>query len=383
MSTGYIDVPFEQDPNVMVAAALDYIIANVPGWLPKEGNLEVWLIEALCHRMAESVTVASRIPAAIFRYYGRTLVDIPPIEAARATTTTTWTMIDNQGYTIQAGTLVAFQVAGDVLIPFRTVVDVVVPPGATSTEAGEVVVEAVEPGMAASGVPAGPMRLLDALTYVDTVDAVDATTGGADAETDVDYLDRLAEELALLAPRPILPGDAAVMARRVPGVYRALALDGYDPGTATFGNERMVSLAMVDESGAAVPLAVKNAVLALLDAQREVNFVFNAVDPTITAVDVDFTGTALAGFVPTDVRDRAIAAVQAYLSPAVWGGGDLQPPVWQADGIVRYLEVATVLNNVAGLDHVTALTIEGAAANYALAGVAALPTPGAITGAVT
>jgi uncharacterized phage protein gp47/JayE len=62
-----------------------------------------------------------------------------------------------------------------------------------------------------------------------TLDA--PTAGGVDAESDADYLDRLHELLTLLAPRPILPNDFAVLARTVAGVGRATAIDLYNPTT--------------------------------------------------------------------------------------------------------------------------------------------------------
>jgi hypothetical protein len=40
---------------------------------------------------------------------------------------------------------------------------------------------------------------------------------------------------------------------------------------------------------------------------------------------------------------------------------------------VRYLEVATVINNVDGVDHITDLTLNGGTADVPLDGVAPLP----------
>lgn len=379
---GYINLPVTVDANELVATALAYLIDNIPGYVPREGHLDTRIVEAVGAMAATAATVASAVPATIFRYYGRTLVGLPPVDAASASTSSTWTVIDAQGYTIAAGTQVGFQVAGDVIIPFYVAEDVVIPAGNVATQPGEVTLIAIDPGLAANGIAAGPVQLIDSLAFVTNVVSTAVTAGGADAETDAAYLDRLADELALMTPRPILPNDFAVLARRDAGVYRALAIDGYNPATGTYNNERMVTLVLVDANGVTVGAATKAAVQADLEAEREVNFVVNVMDPTTTAVAVNFTITVLPGYDPATTLATAIDAVTSYLSPPNWAGGNESPPVWRSgETKVRYLEVATLLNNVAGVQFVTALTIGGAAADFNLPGIAPLPTPGVITGA--
>jgi hypothetical protein len=73
--------------------------------------------------------------------------------------------------------------------------------------------------------------MLDVIDGVETVTMAAAATGGTDEEEADDYLDRLADALSILAPRPILPQDFATLARQIPGVGRAVALDLYQPGT--------------------------------------------------------------------------------------------------------------------------------------------------------
>lgn len=379
---GYVRPPVVTDIDQVIQNALDRLTTLAPGWVPQEGHLEVWLIEVLGRMVAEGRDVASIVFDDIFKYYGQSLLGVETISSAPATASTTWTMVDDQGYTIPENTIVAFRTAGDTLIPFRTIAEIVVPPGDVSTTIGEVIIEAVEPGVAGNDLGPAGVELVDALAFVDTIVATLATSGGVDEEDTETYLDRLADELRLLSPRPILPDDFATLARRVVGVHRALAIDGYDPGPPpTNDNERMVTVAVVDESGAAVSLAVRNAVAAYLEDQREVNFVVHVIDPTYTVIDVDFTITVRDLYVAADVIAAAEATVADYLDPGNWGGGGESPPEWRSDGIVRYLEVAQVINAVDGVDFITALTVNGGGVDVALAGPAPLPQPGAITGA--
>lgn len=384
---GYIEVPWEgEDPDEAIQRAFDYLMANVPLWLPADGHLETWTIEALSRMVSEAKQVGALVPRAIFRFYGESVLGLVPVEAVRATATSTWTMADNQGYTIPEGTVVAWRTSGDTLVPFRVVADVVVPNGSLTTAAGGVLLEALDPGAASNGLPAGLIELVDALLFVAPAGITAATSaGGVDAETDDEYLDRLADELQLLTPRPILAVDFAILARRVAGVHRAVGIDNYNPADSTYDNEKMVTLSMVDEAGVEVSLAIKNAVVAYLEAMREVNFVVNTVGPTYTVIDVAATVKALAGYDPADLDARVTAAITAYLNPGTWGGGADSPPRWELDTVVRYLEVAELINAVAGVDYIVqgTLLVEGGTVDVNLAGAAPLPQPGAIAVAVT
>lgn len=377
---GYIGVPIETDPDVLVDEALDTLAANVPGTTPKESHLATWLIEVCARMNAETRNVGRIVPDDIFRYFGESLVNVLPVQAASATALTTWTMQDNAGYTIDEGTVVAYRVAGDQLVPFETTETRVVPPG--SLQAVDLPIRALETGTAANGLGPAGLELVDSLSYVTAVAAGAATSGGVDLEDDVSYLGRLRDEMTLLTPRFVLASDAAVLARRIPGVHRALGIDNYNPADQTFNNEKMVTVAVVSEQGTALSAPIKAQVDAYLQAMRELNFIVHVVDPTFTAIAVDFTVVALPGYDLVDLDTRATAAVAAYLSPATWAGGGDEPPTWQKNrNVVRYLEVAEVLNRVEGVDYVSVLTINGGGVNVALAGVAPLPTVGAITGA--
>jgi hypothetical protein len=380
----YLAVPIETDPDALAQEAFDRLGDLIPGWEPAEGNLDTIMLEVIARMAAETRDVASAVPTAIFRYYGASVMGIQPIDAAPASGSSTWTMIDNQGYTVPAGTAVAIAAAGDQRIAFEVAFDVVVPPGSTATAAGEVPLVARQEGIVGNGLVADP-EPVDSLAFVESIALVGATGGGADAETDSAYLTRLADELRLLAPRPIVPDDFATLAKSIAGVARATAIDGYDPGPpALTDQERTVTVALVDSAGDPVASPIKDAVLALLEAKREVNFQVFVVDPSYTPIDVDFTATAYPGFDPADVQAAAIAAVESYLSPATWGAPPFgETPLWINETTVRLSEVSEVLNRVDGLHYVDTLELNGSAANVALTGPAPLARAGTVSGTVS
>lgn len=392
--SSYIDVPVDTDPQDILQEAYDFIQAQVPGWVPADGNLDTWLLMALSSVAAESRDIASAVPTSIFRYFGAYLVGLPPIDDAPATTTTTWTMVDNLGYTVPAGTQVSINKAGDDPVAFVTVADAVVAPGSTVIAGVQII--AVEPGADASGlgVVGGTVNLEDPLAFVASITQQAATSGGVDAETDDAYLGRLTSQLQLLAPRPILPADFSVFARNIAGVHRATTIDGYNPIGGTFNNPRMVAVAVIDESGLAVSAGVKAAVAADLQARREVNFVVNVIDPTQNLIDVTYQVKALAGYDLATLVTSINAALSAYLSPATWGVSAVDPVGWSNLTVVRYLELAQVINGVPGVDYITTTAgnydltvgIHGGAlarADVALTGVAPLPLADVLTGVAT
>lgn len=379
----YINPPIgPTDPEALSEAALAYLIANIPNYRPNDNNVATWLIMALADMVATAADVGQTVPTAIFRYFGESVVGLQPIDATFATAQTTWVMVDDAGYTIPAGTNAGYTVTGDTTIGFVTVDEVVVAPGDTTTMSGAVNIQAVDSGSAANGIGPSGLVLLDALSFVDAVSAVSATTGGQDAETDQQYIGRLVDEFRLFTPTPILGSDFATMARNVTGVYRATGVDNYNPADHTTTNERMVAVACVDQTGAAVSTGVKTAVTTYLESLREINFILNVFDPAYTTVDVAFTFTTQTTADPLAVKALAEAAVNLYLQPATWGidDGDATGQSWTNDNTVRYNELIALINNVDGVRFVTALTINTHAVDLVMSGQVAMPEPGAIVG---
>lgn len=386
--SGYIDVPFDSDPDRLAADVFEFLQAAYPGWIPHDGNLEVVMIEAFSRLAAINRDLASRFPTSAFRYFGSKLVGLKPIDTAPATMQTNWTMIGTAGYTIPAGTNVGVRSSGGVIQAFRTINDTVVPVGAGT--ANGVTVVATVPGAASSdlGAPGAAVELITPLLFVTGVVQIAPSAGGVDAELDSAYLDRLAIELRLLTPRPIVPADFEVLAKRIPGNDRALAIDGYNPAAGTYNNERMIGLTSQDASGEAWSTVTKNDTVAYLESLRELNFVVNGFNPTYTIIDVTFTFVLTPGYNEADTEGRAIAAVAEYLDPKNWGLPDFgDKRLWENKGTVYKWEIGQAISNVEGVDHIATLTMRtGIGAfleqNIVLAGAAPLPRPGTILGTV-
>jgi hypothetical protein len=384
----YIPVPVETEPVDLAAEAIDYLQAKVPGWLPADGNLETWLIEALAQIAGELRTLAALVPDSIFGYYGASILGLPPYPAVQATARTTWTAVDAAGYTVQAGTVISITPpASPTSFGFTVDADFQILAG--QTQAGSVPCTALEAGVDASGLT-GSVAVIDQLTFISGVTLDAATSGGQDAETTDAYLSRLSALLTLLTPRPILPQDFAVLAQRtVAAVARAVAIDLYNPGPPINANcPRCVSVAIVDSDGEACSPTVKTEVDNLLQSAREVNFLVFVLDPAYTTIDAQFDLQSYPGYDPADVAARVISQLTGYLTPGNWGVppyGDTSTRSWINQTSVRYLELSEQINRVDGVHYINTLALRAAGgtfgqADVALAGVAPLPRPGSITG---
>jgi Baseplate J-like protein len=384
----YTPFPIETDPTALFEEAAAWLQGR-PGWedwVPRSANFDAGTLEAHARIAAEVRDIASTHPDEIFERLGQ-LSGIRRTLAASASVSATVAALDTQGYTLPAGTVVAIRATGDRAERFAVADDVTIPIGSLS--AGGVTLIAEQEGAAGNDLGGAdlPADVIDRTLPWAAVTLTGTTAGGADEESIADYLDKVEEELTLSAPRPILPRDFALFARRVPGVYRALAVDlytppaPYGPGAAT-GVARAVTVFVVDEAGLDPGDAVRTAVLTDLQARRESTFLVYVSPAGYVTVDVEYSGAVESGFSPAEVLPRANAALQEYLSPATAGlparslGRD-----WVSVDRIRRTELYAVLNAVDGLDYVDdTLTINGAATDLVLIGPAVLPQPGAIDG---
>lgn len=233
ISNGYITLPITVDPNALIQQGIAAIQAQLPGWIPAEGHIEMILLEQFAAATAQTANVAASASQAIFEYFGQ-LVNILPISGNPSTAETTWTMTDTAGYTVPSGTVVGYQILGNQIVLFSTTEPFTINPG--SQTATNILIQSQTVGTSNNNLTTGLLALVTSLSYVASVEAITISSGGANPETVSQYINRLSEELQLLTPRPILPGDYAVLAASVPGVTRATAYNNTFGGVTFTGN---------------------------------------------------------------------------------------------------------------------------------------------------
>ena len=388
---GYIAPDVETDQAAIQEQVFDNLATRAPGWQAADGNLEVWLTEAWSESAAEIRALARDVPGSIFTTYGTEVLGITPGLALPATGMATFIANDSQGYTLDVGTQFAVARSGDDLVAFATTQEAVIAPGAT--EAFNVPFAAVLVGADGNGLQ-GDGQMLDPVTWVDTVTVTVPTAAGADAETPDTYLDRLSVLLRMVALRPVLPQDFAILALQVPGVGRAISMNLFDPATGTWDNARTVTLILAQADGTPCPSDVKAQVVTMIESLREVNWIINVIDPSYTPVDVDYDVVAFAGQQGSQVQSACNEALSAYLSPAnyrlneaspsIAGGEVIYPPASDTtrQQYVYVNELISLLDRCLGVDRVVSVSINGAAVDYLLPDPHSFTTSGALTGAV-
>lgn len=398
MSTpgGYIVYPIERTSQELLDEAYAIIKDKATDWVENPNNLDVWIMQVVAGQAADLLTLSHNVPESIFQFYGSKLMGFPPIGATAAQVDSTWTMNNNLGYMIPAGTQVSIRDSAGVEHGFQTLSDVIIPAGSTATAAGAVTLSSIEAGKALTGLggPGYSATLINTLNYVQSVVLTEFSSGGQDAELVSEYSDRLARKMQRLSQRPVLASDFSLAALDIPGIWRTLALDGYNSSNQTYNNERYVGIAAVDELGQPVSAPIKAQLQATLDAQREINFVVNVFDPTITSIAVTFNVKCLQGYTAATVQANAVQRIQDYLSSANWGKDPAQSEsftqsqTWVQTSVVVYNKIIQILATADGVNYVISMTmgIQGQAlgtADITLPGAAALTTPGTITGTAT
>lgn len=354
-SSGYTPPALPSTPEEVFDESAAYMASVVERWEPHAGEPDTMLLEANARPAAETREAVLAGAELGFLSLG-SLVGAPRIEAASASVQSTWTFTDTDGHTIEDGTEVLIG-APDAQIAFAVEGDVVVDAGAATTGAGEVTLVAIEAGTAGNDLT-GPAALVQHPAHIDTITIVGTSANGVDLEDEDVYRDRLADELELVTPSPVMENDFAVLYRRFTGAERAIAVDTYNPNTNTYDVPLVVAVCGIDELGAPLSTGVKNAGKADLEAMLLQNCTVYTFDPTISEIDVTWAAKPVTGYDAADVQERGDASLVAYLDPAWWGqpsSGDERG--WIDELVVREYELAEVLNRVDGLWYITDLQL--------------------------
>lgn len=374
-------------PNVdsvtVKAEIVEQIQANVEDWKPRPSGLDMWWIEVKARLWSILMQQVSTMGAAAFKNFGRTIANVPPILAAPATVTSTWTATDDDGHTVEDGVEVKIPVPGGEPLGFVVVGDVTIAPGKTATAAGEVLLQAIEPGEAGNGL-SGEATPISTVTFVDTIALVGASSGGVDEEDEDAYLDRLTEALQLLSLSLIVPRDLEIDARAVAGIARALCIPGYNPEDKTENNPLMFCLIPLDAAGASSSAPVQEELHERQQAKVPSGVKQFVANATHTKVDAFPSVTVLPGFDPATVEAAVGARLAVYFDPANWGTPSSgESTGWENRTKVYLNEVIAEVDRVQGVDRVVSLTIaEGGkppgTADVTLKGIAPLAEPGKI-----
>ena len=182
------------------------------------------------------------------------------------------------------------------------------------------------------------------------------------AEARTETLDQIhpARVLERATPtRAVSALDLERMARDVPGtrVARARAWPGIDPTVSCLNAPGSVALVVIPAMPVAQPQPSEGLLRALrryIERRRMVTTMVHVVGPTYVAVNVRATVRARRGAGGTEVAGRVRRALASFLDPLRGGPDGLG---WPFGRPVYRSEVLQVIDGVAGVDHVSDLTL--------------------------
>lgn len=361
----FAEVIADTDQASAKAEILETRQALLPDWEQSPGDLVDFTDDAYSRLSANNLQQVSSMGASAFAAFGQKIANVPPILAAPAVVMSTWTAIDDAGYPIEDGTEVAIPVTGGESKGFLVVGDYAIPPGSTSTDVAEVLLQALKPGAASNELSEDPRPISARTAFVDSITLEGTTTGGVDEETEDEYLDRLTEELQLLSLSVITPGDAEIDARSRPGIARALCIPGYNADTEEEDVPLCFTVVPIDDAGQS-PSAPEREELQESQGEKVPSGVLNFIDvPTYTKVDQQVVITVLPGFEPAAVVAAARARLAEYESPANCGlptSGDTGNSAgWEITTAIYRNELIAEVDRVAGVGRVVTLLLGGGA----------------------
>jgi hypothetical protein len=344
----FVSIPMTTDETTLADDAVDRLQAQWITWEPNDADLEVVLIEAMSPMAANAAKVAAQMPSAALITLGTELYGLAYSAGAQAHGLVNFTLIDTAGHTIPAGTEVAIDE-----LAFTTDIDVIVAPGLSV--ANNVAVTANENGTEYNNL-SGTASMTSALSFVSDVSITIPTTGGVDAEDDLTYRNRFVSELELQAKTLVTTHDHELMAKSVPGIFRAVAV----------GNTaRTVVVYVVQEDGTAVPAPTKALLVTLYGTFRQVNTVSTVSDATYTTVNVSYSVAARTGYDPVDLLARIDAMLAVLLNPGTYGqipstAGGVNT-TWENDPVIRRNVIIDAIGNIEGVKYVNSVVITGSA----------------------
>lgn len=211
--------------------------------------------------------------------------------------------------------------------------EVIVPTGGTSAD-----VECVsEIGGSVGNIAAHQIvHLYPLLPFVRSADNPQPFVGGLDTELDADALDRGRKLLTHLW-RAVTPADYAEIARSVPGVAKAVAID----------RAGEVRLYLLSEDGQPANSVLIQAVLTVLGPKRLQGTALMALPAVVVPVPMTARVRLVPGATLQTVHGLATAALRAALNPLVW--------VWGRKVSIAELDAA--LEEVSGIDYVEELIL--------------------------
>lgn len=301
-------------------------------------QLMVWLAGQIQYRL-------NQIPDKAYLSFLKMLgFELDDGEAATVDLQFTLTAAQSFDITIPAGTEVSTrQTETESAITFKTNEVLTIPAGSTTGTVSATCTQIGEVG----NVGANTLIILnEPIPYVKSVTNPQAASGGIDAES-LDSLKARAPTEIKIQDRAVADEDHATLAMRASeGVGRAWTLPLYDPAQPGQEIEGHTTVVIIPAGGGTASSELLNTVKSYLEKRRLTASRLHVISADLVEIAVQATVAKESGYTDAEVQQNVINALDAFLDEESW----------QAGRSVYVYEVASVIEQAAGVDHVESIS---------------------------
>lgn len=351
----------DRDPQAIFDASLTKFLELAPTARPRNGSVEAILLEAIATATADGIYAANRVITLVVEAI-LGLYDVARFDGTSAAGVVTLTLDGTRTLTVTEGQRLLDPGTGLVLL-------VTADTSGVSVSTLAIPVQTEEPGGAGNSITTGTaVDLLDSIPYAVSASVTTTLSGGADAESDTAYIDRVSARLARVTSSLGMPEHFTAYCLEDVRVNRATAIDLYQPG-GTVGSDAGHITEYLYGYSAQLSAPIREELRAAMHAISSSLVTIHVEPASLVTQAVTYEVTALSGYDAGDLETTIDAALTAWMNPNDWP--------WGED--IRPTDIIALLADIPGVDFVDAVTVPATTTAVA---AHQLATIGAITGTV-
>lgn len=363
----YVDLTlYDLDPQSLYLDALERVQQAVPEWQPREGQIELVLLQALAYEVAETVASINRLPNSMTEILLR-LFNIERASGSFATATVRLTSVDSVVRTVPAGTRMFYTNNIDDILIFSTDNSVTLDQvdETSGRRYGEVGITATAAVATYNGIPEQTfLTMLSPSPYISSAILASQITGGGASETDAEYFARGMLTLSRLTDALVLPDhfETYTLAtfsdvKRIKVVdYVKSEITAFKPSLYYGYNENenggYVGVFALLADGVSLDAGLEDEIRTRLNDKAQVNLEVDLFASAIIHVKPTVDIVTKVGYVPTVVADACEAAIKEAFNVNTTRWAD------ERGNMLRPLDYAPIVAAVPGVDRIEAISLE-------------------------
>lgn len=362
----YVDLTvYDQQPNAIYNAALDYMRLTLPEFELVPGSIEDVILQGVAQMTGYTSAAINRLPNSVSEVLLK-LFDIQRLSGTATTGTITITFVDGIAHTVPAGTRFGYTVTENeqaTLYIFNTTESVT---GTTSVSVG---IEGESLSVYPQLLDGANLRLLTSISFIDSAVLDGDLSVGGGSESDADYFARAIAKLASYTTALTTANQfQAYVLTTYAGVQRAKAYSRLNPANLTIASgageaDGWLTVFACGLGGSALDGGLVTTIEDALVDRAVAGLNISVESPAIETVTFSTTITLETGAIAGDVEDAVQAAIDSYIHPDYW--------MWEPT--IYYNNLVGIVYNVVGVANVQLLEINGDVLDVDLADYGMLP----------